>query len=279
VAVFIHYPGDWPLIHKTPDLKHILSWATFLFWSGMFAIYFFSGDYTDFLNPQLGWLVGMAFLLCFFFFASLFFAPSLKTKCSNGCCHADHHSHAAPDVIRILIVLAPVLFITGFESGQLGDFAFQKRAIAVGKIDANAAAYTREFEVPGESIYQDMLVASVASRLPAQVTLLDVHADFEKLLGRRIQTKGIYIGDSKTEKTGTFVIFRFIIVCCIADAQPLAVLVKGKLPKGIGKEDWVVVEGILEKTQFEGNDAAIINADHVMIAPEPMNPYLAPRLR
>lgn len=280
MALFIPDRGDDNLIRKIPDFNHILSWAVFLFWSGIFAIFYYSGDYTDFLNPELGWLVFMAFFLNLVFFFSIFFAPVDKEEhCHEECSHSHHYGRESVGIFKLLILLAPILFIAGFESGQLGEYAFKKRAVDLGRIDNHASAFSQNKKVAGDVDYGDLLVASVAARLPVSVTLLDIHADFEKLLGNKILTKGIYIADSPGIPEGTFVVFRFIMVCCVADAQPLAVLVKGTPPRNLKSEDWIDIEGVLEKIEIQGNPAAVIKAAKIVVAPAPLNPYLSPRIR
>ncbi|GEM_PF-1860173 len=260
---------------RMPSFRHILSWVIFLLWSGVFAIYYFSGDYVDFLNPQFSWLVLMAFILSLIFFIAIFTLPDNRSSH-----HHHHHSpHENADLIRMMILLAPILYVAGFESGNLGSYAFEKRAINMTKIDDNARNIAKNMEIPGDLKYYDALVASVSQRLPTQVSLIDIHADFEKLVGRKIQTRGMLISDVPGVPPGKFVIFRFVIVCCVADAQPVAVVVNGQRPENISNETWVEVEGILEKTEIEGNPAVVINADRIVSAPAPENPYLTPGIR
>jgi uncharacterized membrane protein YcgQ (UPF0703/DUF1980 family) len=69
------------------------------------------------------------------------------------------------------------------------------------------------------------------------------------------------------------------MVCCVADAQPVAVLVKGEKNPAIKEEAWLEVEGILEKSVVQGQPAAVINATRIRTTGEPANPYLTPLLR
>ncbi|GAB4281472.1 MAG: TIGR03943 family protein [Candidatus Rifleibacteriota bacterium] len=275
------------MIRRAPDFRHIVSWSVFLFWAGIFAIFYYSGDYTDFLNPQLGWLVLSAFILNLVFFLAIFLMPreELESQCfcsdhadENREMHDDHH-HEKVDIFRLLVLLAPILFVIAFESDNLGQYAFEKRSFDVGRIDRKVAAFTKDKAFKGDNEIENILVASVAARLPKSVTLLDIHADFEKLIGQKLVTKGIYVADSPRIPPGTFVIFRFIMVCCVADAQPLAVLVKGAPPPGLKSENWIEIEGTLESTDIQGHSAAVIKADRIKRIPAPINPYLAPRMR
>lgn len=251
---------------------HILSWATYLFWTGIFAIYYFSGDFIDFLNPQLGWLVFLAFLLNLVFFLAVFFA-------SPGRADNHQHHHTRHRAVKMLIVLAPVIYLAGFESTQLGGYAFNKRAVNLAGVNTNAVSMARNMKVDGDFNYHDLLVASAAARLPAQVSLLDLHADFEKLLGKRIITRGIYVDSSEGIPGGHFIIFRFIMVCCVADAQPLAVLIAGEKPAGAMKDAWLEIEGTVNSISIENNPAIVILADKIRTSTAPENPYLTPRMQ
>lgn len=260
---------------RIPEFSHILSWSVFLFWSGMFAIYYFSGDYVDILNPQFGWLVLMAFILSLVFFLALFFRP----ENSPGHHHHHHLQHGSIDLVRLLILLAPILYIAGYESGNLGSYAFKKRALNITGIDENAGNMGRNMNIVSEPGYDKYLVASAAAKLPERVSIIDIHADFEKLLGKNIQTVGRYMSQAPGVPDDKFVIFRFVMVCCVADAQPVAVLVKGPRNPNLKEESWLEVEGILEKATVQGNPAAVINATRIRTTGEPANPYLTPMLR
>ncbi len=257
---------------STPGFDHIASYGVFLFWAGIFAIYYFSGDYTDFLNPKFGWLVLFAFILCGLFFLVLFLGG--EDKHEHSCCENTHH----PKTIRIAILFLPLMFLLNIQSNRLGTFAFEKRAIGSikrgGRINVGDV-YSGEVSKDA-SLTDELVVASVAARLPQEVTLLEVHKNFEKLIGKKIISNGIYIEKTPGLPEGTWVVFRFLMICCVADAQPFAVLVTGSIPEGIKNEDWIQIEGILEETKVEGQPAPVLKAERIFKIPEPTNPYLTP---
>jgi uncharacterized repeat protein (TIGR03943 family) len=164
------------------------------------------------------------------------------------------------------------------ESSRLGSYAFDKRAIGSikkgGRInvgDVYSGEVSKDF-----SLADELIVASVAARLPKEVTLLEIHKSFEKLIGSKIVSKGIYVEKAPGLPEGTWVVFRFLMICCVADAQPFAVLVRGPVPDGIKNEDWIQIEGVLEETKVEGQPAPVLNAKRISKVPEPTNPYLTP---
>ncbi len=257
---------------RIPDFKHILSWSVFLLWAGIFAVYYFTGDFITYLNPDLGWLVALACLLSLIFFLAVFLAPAGLQNHSCAC--HEHHNHTSVDAFRLLILMAPFLFILAVQENSLGQYAFKKRSLNVARIDKTSkdkSLLRQTAEVDAESSLK-------AGKSESLVSLIDIHADFEKLLSSRIKTRGMFMSESPGLPEGCFVIYRFVITCCIADAQPLAVMVKGRPPEGVKNEDWLEIDGHLTEIELGGYPAALIEASATGKTAKPTNPYLVPRM-
>jgi uncharacterized repeat protein (TIGR03943 family) len=246
--------------------RHFIACSIFIVWTIVFGYYYASGNFKEFLNPSFSWLVLLAANLCGCFALALIF----QKKKNLGCDHFHHHDHHhAPPMIRMFILFIPVLFILNFQSWKLGSYAFKKRAVGLTKSGGinNKAAQVQKSVLP-ESL--------PGKELTMEVSLIDIHVGFEKLLNNSIKTKGIYMEGAEGLPEGTWVVFRFLMTCCVADAQPVAVLVKGELPENIKADFWVEIEGKLNKIEVQGTAAAVIEAKNISIISAPANPYLLP---
>jgi uncharacterized repeat protein (TIGR03943 family) len=74
-----------------------------------------------------------------------------------------------------------------------------------------------------------------------------------------------------------FVLLRYSIVHCVADAQPLGVLIQMPDASGgtsITATSWVEIDGTLASTERGGAHLISIIASRVVATPEPPNPYV-----
>jgi uncharacterized membrane protein YcgQ (UPF0703/DUF1980 family) len=73
------------------------------------------------------------------------------------------------------------------------------------------------------------------------------------------------------------VIYRFLMVCCAADALPLSVLVEKDNPEEFEQDRWVSVEGILRLKSMGDLVSPHIKVDRITLVAPPGNKYLYPR--
>ena len=71
---------------------------------------------------------------------------------------------------------------------------------------------------------------------------------------------------------GTFVLFRFSIICCVADSQPLGLIVADAAPSDLVDNDWYRVIGrlVINKDQMGTISQAVVS--RLKVPPE--SPYL-----
>lgn len=73
-----------------------------------------------------------------------------------------------------------------------------------------------------------------------------------------------------------FLVGRFSIACCVADAVALGMVVSWPDAAGLPDNRWVRVAGPLQVYSLEGRNLPMIAAQRVEIIPEPEQPYLFP---
>jgi uncharacterized repeat protein (TIGR03943 family) len=106
--------------------------------------------------------------------------------------------------------------------------------------------------------------------LPASLYDLAEYAD--RYRERRIVTDGMVAWDEKNKNR--FYLFRFVVVCCIADAQPAAVLVECPATERPAPNSWMRVEGIADIVKVDKRAGVIIRKASLAPIRTPKDPYL-----
>lgn len=104
-------------------------------------------------------------------------------------------------------------------------------------------------------------------------SLMKIHEDMKEYLGQRIALTGfIYrIGAFGPQE---FVIARYLVSCCIADAQVVGLYASYPDIEQKSPFSWIRAEGVLERFVFQGEQVPILRVEHLEEIPAPANPYL-----
>ena len=88
---------------------------------------------------------------------------------------------------------------------------------------------------------------------PLRVTIQDILQSPKNFEGKWVETEGMVVSeetirkDKSTRKEafvpGAFLLFRFSIICCVADSQPLGLIVEGSDQKNLVDNDWYRIVG------------------------------------
>lgn len=180
--------------------------------------------------------------------------------------HAEHdhadHGHAPISWGVLAIIALPLALGVLIPSRPLG-------AEAVGSISTLAAGAAQSTALAGFQI------------APEQRNVLDwlrafnSAADYNELNGLPVDVVGfVYL--EPTFETGTFMVARFTVSCCVADAAAIGLPVTYADSASLSQGEWVRVRGTMRVGQFRGETLPVIHADSVEIVPQPDHPYLYP---
>ena len=97
---------------------------------------------------------------------------------------------------------------------------------------------------------------------PVGVSVLSLVNDPKPFMGKRVFTEGIVYRDEKVP-AGHFILFRFVIACCAADAQPVGIIVHAGDLEKLKNDMWVNVKGRFELRKIDGSPTACIEAESV----------------
>jgi putative membrane protein len=157
-----------------------------------------------------------------------------------------------------MLVLPLIYMAIGASDANLGTRAFAQRSAAGNAMAARDGA-PAAFQRPSDG----------------NVTLLDLLRHVELLAGREVTVEGmVYRGQELP--AGHFVVFRFVMVCCAADAAPVGALVAWNDLAELPNEAWVRVRGAVSIEEIDGEIGPLITASEIERIERPQNPYLSP---
>jgi uncharacterized repeat protein (TIGR03943 family) len=168
------------------------------------------------------------------------------------------------DIARGGILLLPLMALWMAYGKPLGSYAYMKKTITAQHPSA-AMTLKRGLNTPAsmpsarpelrgksEPLAQPELRRNKMPA-PLQVTILDLLNRPQEYQGKLIAVEGMAMrqetfskdANSKPEAElpGSFILFRFVIVCCVADSQPLGLIVDSAKAESVVDNDWYRVTG------------------------------------
>jgi putative membrane protein len=92
-------------------------------------------------------------------------------------------------------------------------------------------------------------------------------------IGQPVHAIGL-VAHSPDLPPNEFILLRYMIVHCVADARPIGLLVASSDGGVWGVDQWVAIDGSLASREHSGDRLVTIVADRIVPTDEPGNPYL-----
>lgn len=216
-------------------------------WAALFWFLLVSGRDAFYLSTRTEWVVPVAaVLLTLATFGRLASARAAQTEPLRS-----------RELGVMIAMVVPVLLITILPPATLGSFSAGKRS-AVAGAGFSASA--------GDIATGDLTLVDVAT---AQTT-----PEGERALAKRAGEQVDFIGfvtryaDTPADE---FLLTRYVVSCCVADATVAQVRVVNVTPGGFEDNEWVEVTGTIYPIGRE----VIVNASTILDVPRPERPYLS----
>lgn len=174
----------------------------------------------------------------------------------------DHDHHHAPISWGVLAIIAvPLALGTLIPSRPLG-------AEAVGSISTVAGA--------GQgATFESFQIAPEQRNVLDWLRAFNSAADYRDLNSQPVDVVGFVYTEPNFDP-GTFMVARFTVSCCVADAAaiglPVAYADSAALPQG----EWVRVQGTMQVGEFRGETLPIVQVASIEVVAQPDHPYLYP---
>jgi uncharacterized repeat protein (TIGR03943 family) len=189
--------------------------------------------------------------------------------------------HQAPFSIASLsgpaILLMPLLYLLNAQGVELDGAVFEKRAVSAPSVTSQAPARASE-AAPSSAVPPTQPIEAVDDSEVEQVTHLDLHRSFRKYEGKTVSLIGMaHQNDPVLRDFGAqaLLVFRFVVACCAADAQPIAVaVVRRPGQPSFPDSTWVKVRGRFTTRMLPGGRVPFIDDALVSQTAAPKPPYL-----
>lgn len=222
---------------------------------------FWSGNLFFYIHERFLWLI---------IFASIGFVvlgisyTYLSARQDPEHTHDGHH-HASFSWGSLFLLALPIVLGLLVPPKPLGAAAMVNRDVSAGSLtSATAPGRDNILNKPkGEKTILDWLIEFRTSANPARFD------------GEEIKATGFVYRDDRFGPD-TFMVSRFVVSCCAADAAPVGLIVKSPDSANFAADQWVEVSGRLELSQFDGQEMPIIIADAITPVDVPERPYLYP---
>ena len=216
-------------------------------WAGLFWFLWASGRTALYLGVRTQWLVPVG--------AAILTATAAGRLLSL---RTEHPAAARPrDAWGVALILVPVVLITSLPAASLGSYAAGRRStLATGGVSSS-----------GDLSTGDLNLVDVAGALASREAM-------HQLVGRAGSTVSFKGFVDKVPGMGAdeFMLTRFVITCCVADAIAAQVRVVDAPPGRFSPDDWVRVTGQMYPLGRE----IIVVASEVQGVDKPKHPYLYP---
>ena len=225
----------------------------YLAWFAALAGLLPGGAYEAFLRPEFGVLLGAAVVVLLGFVATEMGRRSAPPKPIFG------------ETIRVLILAVPLAYLAISRDVALDSTAFENRWTGpFGPAAANAPAAPPENPAVPDAAVQE-----------ADLMGLCWNADAYE--GHTVAVEGMLRHEPDVaERYGGngWLLYRFVITCCAADAQPLAVMLTGAMATNWTNEAWVRATGRFTLRPDEPRPVPILELGGLEAQKKPRNPYL-----
>jgi putative membrane protein len=234
------------------------------------GIYLFSkvmdGRILLYINRRFVILVLLA-ALGFIFLAQLIFRERQKMNVDldeAGETHASEHEDHPRQGWMLWLVALPLIIGVLAPERSLSVSALQMRGINTNSTLSTRSGSTRALDIP-----------STERSVLDWIRAVSEEPDEKLVEGQTADVTGFVYHDLRLGKT-QFMVGRFSIACCVADAVAIGMIVNWPEAAGLPQNQWVRVRGIVRLVALDGKSLPGIDAQQINLISEPEQPYLFP---
>lgn len=183
--------------------------------------------------------------------------------------HAHEHEHDEGEGNRVwwalFLIALPVLLGVLIPANPLGASAIGNRGIggnAPLTFDASGSLFQLEVP-PNDRTILDW------------VRMFNFSENLTDMTGQAADVVGFVYQDPRLS-AGQFMVGRFTISCCVADAFAIGMIVAWPEGAALPDNQWVRVKGPVDALKLDGQTLPLIHAESVQEVEEPAQPYLFP---
>lgn len=217
-----------------------------------------------FLFPIIFAILGLSIPIIVAMYALLFIVGLMQL---NQFYNADHHGYPLLSEIpgTALILLAIPLIL-----GVL----VPAKPLSTSSLSTRGMSLSAPVSI-GEQSIKTMEVAPDDRTVLGWIKIFNYEKDLSSYMGKSANVIGFVYHDPRLE-SGQFMVGRFAITCCVADAFAIGMAVDWPESANLVDNSWVNVKGIVDVLTIDGQKVPVIHAQTVNLIQTPEQPYLYP---
>jgi putative membrane protein len=133
--------------------------------------------------------------------------------------------------------------------------------------------FTWAYAKYAKELYQSEVIQVKEELYMETLTTVDLYLD--RFVGKKLELTG-FVYRQENMKDNQFVLGRFSLQCCSADAAPFGVLVEYDRARNFATDSWVTVTGTIGKTTFDDMEIMVLKPEKVAKAEPAKTPYVYP---
>lgn len=247
--------------HRGETLQAWLKALLLLGLGAYFAYNIVSGNLANYINIRFAWLSYVAAAVFLLLGVASLVGLLRQREHKHDHDHDHDHAHGGMSWGALAVVAVPLLLGVLIPSRPLGASAVD------GNLSLNAAAVTTSnlsFTIPP-------LERNVLDWL----RMFNSVQDYSELDGQPADVVGFVYREPNFGEN-RFMVARFTISCCVADASAIGVPVAWDEAESLPADSWVRVTGTFKVDNFRDDRAPVLQAESVEAVPQPEHPYLYP---
>lgn len=133
--------------------------------------------------------------------------------------------------------------------------------------------FTKHYAAYAKDLYKSSVIKVKEDMYLETLTTVDLYLD--RFIGKKMELTG-FVYRQEEMKDNQFVVGRFTIQCCSADAAPYGVLVQYDRANQFADDSWVTVTGTIQQTTFNEMDIMLLKVEKISKAEPASAQYVYP---
>ncbi|TMC59810.1 MAG: TIGR03943 family protein [Chloroflexi bacterium] len=219
--------------------------------SALFAQKIISGELYYYIGPRFAWMAVLA--------AVLLSLPALAYLWRREQAHEHQHVSA----LTLLLVALPLALALVVPARPLGASSVANRG------------FTTEVSTSSGSLQSSLARSTGQRNVLDWARTIRANPDAHALDGQAVDVVGFVYRDAQFADN-QFMVTRLTIVCCVADASAIGLVVQTADAKKYEPDSWVRVTGKFAAGVLDDKAMPVVSADAITPVEPPQQPYLFP---
>ncbi len=217
-----------------------------------------------FLSPVIVAILGLSTQIIFTIYIFVVIIGFVRLKKFHKTDHFENHQLSKISGKALILLAIPLIL----------GVAVPTRPLSTSSLNTRGMSLSAPVSIGQQSV-KTMEVAPDDRTILDWIRIFNYEKDLTPYLGKSANVTGFVYHDPRL-KTDQFMLGRFTITCCVADAFAIGIAVNWPDSSNLADNSWVNVKGTVDELTINEQKVPVIRAQAVNSIPVPEQPYLYP---